>query len=85
MATDNQEKVTENEMNELYKPADIKTMSPVTKEIGQLLASRGYTLYKAGRMDNTDINGLIINRLEYRCEGESVFFTTQEKSKREES
>ena len=47
-------------MGVLYEPADIKTMSPITKDLSGFLSSRGYSLREAGRADNTAINGLII-------------------------
>ena len=68
-------------MNTLYQPTDIKTMSAITQELDAILQARGYSLKEAGRMDNTSINGLLINRLEYRRDGEGLFITTQEKGK----
>lgn len=68
-------------MNVLYKPTDIKTMSAITQELDALLLARGYSLKEAGQMDNSTNNGLLINRLEYRRDGEGLFLTTQQKAK----
>lgn len=58
-------------------------MSPITRETSELLILQGYVLYEVTRNDNTAINGLFINRLEYRNDkGEGVFLIVQEKAKK---
>ena len=68
-------------MNALCKPTDIKTMPAITQELDALLTARGYALHEARRMDISAINGLLINRIEYRRDGEGLILTVQEKQK----
>ena len=64
----------------LYEPADIGTMSPITKALNAFMKTSGLKLTEAGRLDITAINGLFINRLVYEnSAGERVFITSQEK------